>query len=515
MSSGSPPRSRLLTPGSWLPVPRSPSFLRSSGGYFGASLLNALLALALVPILTRHLSPYDYGVTATATVIIQIATALISLNAYGLIIRENFTASAAAQSALVSTSVILAALFAGILGVLFAFGGGLMGKMTGFPGGWVWTLAFLAFAQVLQSITLGLFQARSEVFRFGFYQVFNSGLNLGLAILFVVGLGMDWRGRMLAMLATAGICILLFLRELGGRFHLLRPRVNRDALKQLTHFGLPLIPHFLGGWVMTMSPRLFLNHLASVSDTGLYSVAYNLASPLAMMIGAANQAYVPALFKKLAGWEAVERSTLDARRSTTENALHGSPPCPSSAGMPPSDSPLTADISPLDPMPPVERRTSSVGQQQVHFCRLLLLTAFSLPLFAVLLYFGVRWILPWLVGPKFQACAPYVFWLALAFALQGIYFVFGNFVFYSKKNFLLTWRSDFLAGGVTLLLCPLCIHYWGGLGAAVATTAAFGISCVGCITAARKAHPMPWGLALRHLIRMPGRFSSCGPKGLR
>ncbi|MCC7517945.1 MAG: hypothetical protein IT578_02045 [Verrucomicrobiae bacterium] len=48
----------------------------------------------------------------------------------------------------------------------------------------------------------------------------------------------------------------------------------------------------------------------------------------------------------------------------------------------------------------------------------------------------------------------------------------------------------------TLLLCFLAILL-GGIGAA----AAFAISCLGGITAACRAHPMPWGAALRSLLR--------------
>ncbi len=442
------------------PSSEAARFFRSGGIYLGANVANAALAFLLVPILTRHLSPVDYGITATATVIVQILAVAISLNGYGLVVREQFTAPSAALAALLSAAVLFPAVLAAVLGPLLGFGGPLLERLTEFPAGWAWCLGLLAFAQVLQSTTLGLIQARSEPFRYGAWQILASSLNLGLSILFVVGFGMDWRGRMLALVVVAVGMSLLFLAELGGRLRLLRPRLDRAEIRRLAAFGLPLIPHFLGGWVMTMSPRLFLNHLASLTDTGLYSVAYNLASPLMTLLGAANQAYLPYLFGKLAKWETAERAAIPGTPSDT---LRGA---------------ANADL------------------EKIRFCRRLLLVCAALPLLAVALWLGVRGILPWLVGPKFRACAPLVFWLALAIAFNGAYYVFGNFVLYSKKTTLLSWRADFLGGLFTLLLCPLGIHFWGATGAAAATAAAFAISFAGCVTAAVQAHPMPWRKAL-------------------
>ncbi|MCC7517943.1 MAG: lipopolysaccharide biosynthesis protein [Verrucomicrobiae bacterium] len=471
----------------------SARFFRSGGIYLGANLLNAALAFLLVPILTRHLSPVDYGVTATATVLIQILTMAISLNAYGLVYREYFTAARSTLSALLSTAVCLPAGLAALLTPLFFLGGPILERLTAFPASWAGCLGFLAFAQTLQNISLGMLQARSEAGRFGVWQILSSSLNLGLSILFVVGFGMDWRGRMLALVAVATLMSLAFAAELGGRLRLLRPRLERESLRALARFGLPLLPHFAGGWVMTMSPRLFLNHMSGLAETGLYSVAYNLASPLMILIGAANQAYIPLLFGKLSAWERAEGE----RQAASGGPRVGEPcsplPAPCST-LPAPSSPLPAPRSLL----PAHR---SPLTDQIRFCRLLLLACAALPFAAVALWLGVRWILPWLVGPKFLACAPYVFWLALALAFNGIYYIFGNFVLYSKKTRLLSWRADFLGGLSTLVLCPLGIHFWGGVGAAAATAAAFAISCLGGITAACRAHPMPWGATLRGMLR--------------
>jgi hypothetical protein len=168
-------------------------------------------------------------------------------------------------------------------------------------------------------------------------------------------------------------------------------------------------------------------------------VAFNLTSPLALLIGAANNAYTPALFQHLSSRE---------------------------------------------------------GYDKIRLCRILVVVGLSLPLLAVLCAAAVRWVLPWIVNERFFGAADFVLWMALTYALQGIYFIFGNFVVYSKKTSLMAWRADFAGGVVMLIACPLLIRLNGPLGAAQAACLAFAGSTLGCISAAQKAFPMPWRQAL-------------------
>jgi O-antigen/teichoic acid export membrane protein len=183
--------------------------------------------------------------------------------------------------------------------------------------------------------------------------------------------------------------------------------------------------------------------MASVADTGLFSLAFNLTSPLIMFVGALNNTYYPWLFGKLSN----------------------------------SDS--------TDPL---------------RLCRGLIIAAGALLVGGIL--FGVLAVhaLPYIAGPEFQGAGPYVFWLSMTAAVSGVYFIFGNFVVYSKRTSLLTWRADFLGGLAVLILCPLLILWIGPIGAAVSNFLGYVVTTIGCITVARIAHPMPWGQALASIF---------------
>lgn len=420
------------------------SFVRTSLVYFIGSIANAALPLALLPILTRYLTPRDYGLVATATLLLQIFVVIQGVNAYGLIARIYFDDNKQSLTQLVSIAVGLAGTVTVVLYLMLALVGKYLESLTKFPSVWIPLVLLMGFATVIQNNYLALCQARKEPYRFLLNQTIGSTLALALSLLLVVRFGMDWRGRMWGNAMGLAVVGLISIYGLAFRLQVLRPIFSRSALHDLLSFGVPLIPHVIGGWVMTMAARLYLNNMASVSDTGLYSVAYNLTSPLVMLVGAANNAYVPALFAKL---------------------------------------------------------SSKTPYNKVRLCQVLLLGVAALPAIAFLGAFAARYILPFIVSQRFYAASPYITWMALTYAVQGIYFIFGNFVVYAKRTSLMTWRADFLGGIVLVTLCPILIRLNGPIGAAQSTCAAFLASTLGCITAAQQAFPLPWLTACKSLLK--------------
>ena len=422
---------------------QSVGFLKTSGVYFAGSVVNGFAFLAFVPVFTRYLSPADYGIVATATVLTSFCVVLQGFNAFGLIARTYFDHDPHQLVRLVSTACWTALAMSLLVFLVLAWGGSWVARWTDFPANWLPVIVALGFLTVVQTNYQSLLQARKEPWRYVLNQTTGTVLAIGLSLWLVVGLGWNWQGRLLGMLLGAAAIGAICFFGLGIRLKLLRFTWSSAAMGQLLRFGIPLIPHVLGGWVMTMSARLYLNNMASIADTGLFSLAFNLAAPLTMMVGALNNTYYPWLFGKLS-----DPSSMDA----------------------------------------------------VRLCRGLLIAAGLLLTSGVIFGLLAVQALPYIAGPEFQSAGPYVFWLCLTAAVSGVYFIFGNFVVYSKKTWLMTWRADFLGGLALLVLCPLLILWIGPVGAAVASFLGYVVTTAGCIIAARKAHPMPWGEALLSLI---------------
>ena len=418
------------------------SYIRSSSIYFFGSFVNGVLPLLLLPILTRYLTPTDYGIVATSLVLVNMLSLFVGFNTSGLIARGHFDNDFDSHQRLVSTNIIVAGIITVFLTLLLIVLRNPIGEVSKFPASWVPLMAVIAFFNIINLLYLTILQVREEPKKFVFLQILLTGLNLGIAIILVVGIGLDWQGRILATIIAGLIVTAVCFYGLIVRLGLLCMVIDRVSLKALLAFGIPLIPHFIGGLLMTMAPRLYLNNLASVADTGLYSVGYNVASPIALLTGAVNQAYLPEILKRL----------------------------------------------------------SSASTDLVRLARVLLMGAIALPILGLAYGLVASLFLPLIVGPKFLSAGGYILWLALAFAMQGVCFIFISFVIYSKKTHLITWRADFVGGIAMLILCPFLISLNGPIGAAHAGFLASAISCIGYIITSRKAYPMPWKKAAFSLL---------------
>ena len=186
-------------------------FLKGSFIYLLGSILNSLLPLALMPVLTRHLTPTDYSMVATGTVLVQILVVFIGVNAYGLLARGYFDGDDKSLRQLTSTSMMLSLAMAALFMVLCWVLGTPLQRFTEFPAAWLGAVLFIAVGTVIQNNYLTLLQARREPFRYIAIQTVSGALNLGVSVLLVVQWRMDWTGRMwgliVAQSAVAVVCV--------------------------------------------------------------------------------------------------------------------------------------------------------------------------------------------------------------------------------------------------------------------------------------------------------------------
>src|SRR5260370_7986439 len=131
-------------------------FWKESLVYLGGNLVNAALPVALMPILTRYLSPTDYGIVGRSGVLVQFLRVAMSLKSSGLIVTSQFEGKRENQRTLVSTNLLLAFAFATLLG-LWALGAGhLVERATEFPAPWSPAVVLLALTSLIHPPSLFL-----------------------------------------------------------------------------------------------------------------------------------------------------------------------------------------------------------------------------------------------------------------------------------------------------------------------------------------------------------------------
>jgi O-antigen/teichoic acid export membrane protein len=402
--------------------------------YFGANVLNAAIPFFLLPILTRVLSPADYGTIAMFGVCLSMISALTGLSVHGAIGVRYFQLSKEELAEYVVTCMgILVISTAAIFLITLALRPWLA-SLTGLPVDWLLVAVVVSGFQFLGNIRLSLWQVAGEAKNYGAFQVTQSLLNGGGSLVLILLVGMAWEGRVLAQ--SLAICMfgLIGLCWLWKDGFLRRPQKARAHCLDALKFGVPLIPHVIGGLLIVATDRLIIVKLLDVGQAGLYMVALQFGQVIGLLTESFNKVYAPWLMRKLSSDDEIPRSRI-------------------------------------------------VGFSYLYMGFLFVLaTAFGLL---------APWVMSFLVGSGFRASSELVIYIAIGFSFGGCYYMVTNYVFFENKNSILA-LITLLAGLINIPLMYFLVERNGLVGAAQAFMLTQCFSFVGTWWLSNKVHPMPW-----------------------
>lgn len=409
------------------------SLLGSVAIYMGANVIAAGVPLLLMPILTRVLSQEDYGRVGMFSVAVVAFGAVAGLSVYGATGIRYFEREELNFPNYVTSCLAILGMSSAVLLLLVMLFQSELEQVTHLPVSWLLVAVLVAMAQFVLQVRLGIWQSAKQPLRFGALRVSQSVVDALSTILLVVGLGLAWQGRMggiaLAAVGVASIALTSLAR--GG---LIGRQVNRDYVANALRYGLPLVPHVLGGMLLSMADRVMISSMLGVAETGVYFVSVQIGLAISLVTESVNRAYAPWLIEAL---------------RTKDN-----------------------------------RRDANAVRVTYAYCAILLLGALVVGWLAPV-------VLPFLAGKDFQAAAPIVGVTALGFAFGGMYLMVTNYLFYAGRTGRLafvTVACGLLNIGLSYLLLPIN----GPIGAAQA----FAISQLALFlftwAAAQSARPMPW-----------------------
>jgi O-antigen/teichoic acid export membrane protein len=252
----------------------------------------------LLPLMTRYLSPEDYGVLASVTAFVAVLSLVLQMNVNGALMRFYPDASDDdARNELVGTLVLfsLAWSLVVVFGINFAGGRLLDGLYKGVRFQPYLRLAtWIAFVNTLTTLPLCLLQMQQRPVMHRVLSLTAFLLNTTFVLLLVVGMRMGALGGVIGQLAgatAASIPFLLLLRKnmrAVWRFRL---------LKTCLAFCLPLAGYALGGWVTDMSNRVFIERFVNLGELGLFNVGNQFAMILGFVLGATGLAFTPIFYE--------------------------------------------------------------------------------------------------------------------------------------------------------------------------------------------------------------------------
>ncbi len=119
----------------------------------------------------------------------------------------------------------------------------------------------------------------------------NVALTIAASVVLVVVLGDGARGLLLGNYGASTVVLLGLWWTMRGR---LRPqRVRVEPLRLLMRFGLPTVPAEASVYALSLVDRFYIYHAKSSAVAGLYSIAVKLAGGVALIVRAFQYAWPP------------------------------------------------------------------------------------------------------------------------------------------------------------------------------------------------------------------------------
>lgn len=415
---------------------KTKSLIYGSTVYLLSNIVNAVIPFALLPILTRYLSPEEYGEVAMFQALLGALGAIVGLNVAGAAVRRYYDENADGQQLkqyITACLQILMLSCGGMFFIMYLLHEQFAAWLSLNPKWILWAVLTSAALVVIQ-LRLGQWQVREQPNKYAAMQVSQSLMNFSLSLIFVVVLLEKSDGRIQGLIFASIVIALVALISLKRDDLIEWSMWNTNLIKDALRFGVPLIPHVAGGFLLGSADRFVINAELGLADAGLYMVAVQFAASVSLVFDAINKAYVPWLFEKL-------------------------------------------------------RRDSPTEKRQV-----VLITY----IWFVILIIGV--IIAFLVGPylvtlvageRYTKSGELIGWLVMGQAFTGMYLMVTNYIFYAKRTGLLS-VVTISTGLLNVGLLVLLVNLIGMKGAAIASSVALGIRFVLTWWIAQKTHPMPW-----------------------
>ncbi|PIP98567.1 MAG: hypothetical protein COW76_20250 [Shewanella sp. CG18_big_fil_WC_8_21_14_2_50_42_11] len=339
--------------------------------------LNKGISFLLIPVLTRYLTPQDYGVIATFLVFASFFAVFIGLSGHGAISTNYFRISKKRLAKYVSNVIFILFLsFSVMLLLVFLFSQQIQNKF-GLPIEWQFATVLVALSQFVTLINLTLWVIEKKPINYGLYQTSQTLLFASISLFTVIALEMNWVGHLTSLLlATTSFALIsmLFLYKRGY----LKLSVRKLYIKDFLMFSIPMVPHQLGDWLRTQGDKLLIVTFAGTAATGIFSVGQQLALVMLILIVSLNKALYPSLFQVIS-----KRPSFDDKKGVVKKSYQ---------------------------------------------------IAFGITVLGILGFFLTPLIFPYLLGERFQVASIVTQLIIIAMVFEAYYYLVVNYIFYVKKT---------------------------------------------------------------------------------
>jgi len=399
--------------------------------YLTTSSINRLIPFLLLPIMTKYLLPEEYGLLSVYMLFITLFTAFIGMNMHLNISKNFFQVSKDKMAIIVGNIFILLLITFGIyfFAVLFFA----PKHVFSIPFKWFLFIPIISLLMMINVINKTILRNEGKALLFGCFEISHSVINMGVTLILLIIYALGWYAQVYGLLLSYAIFFIVGLGYIKKHNYIVL-KYDKAVFRNLLKVSLPLIPHVLGGVLLTMSDRIFIEKMIDLETVGVYSVGYTFGMIVLLFSQSFIKAWNPWFYKKLAS---------------------------------PSD----------------KNKRLIVRYSYLYIIGILVLSLF-------VAFFG-SYILPYFVDEAYHQAAKYIFWISIGYSMFGVYQIFFPYLVHIEKTSFLA-ISTTIAAISNLILNYVCIKSFGAIGAAYATFLSYFLLFLLVSVYTQTHYKMPW-----------------------
>ncbi len=270
----------------------------TGAAYTAASIFSKLIAVALLPLYTRHLTTGDYGAAEILFAGVVTASIVVRLGLIEAVLRFYYREDE-------DPDRIVGTTFSGLFWfatvgalVLLPFAGPLAEalldpktpaelhtgtELTRIAIGGLWVATLFEYL-------LTLYRLDERARAYFITTITNVLATIALTVILVVGVGDGARGLLLGSYVTGAAFVLGLIFEQRRRLTL---RVDPPLLRRLLRFGLPTMPAEVSLYLLNFVDRLIIVHYVGLPEAGIYSVGVKFAQAVNVLVRGFQLAWPP------------------------------------------------------------------------------------------------------------------------------------------------------------------------------------------------------------------------------
>lgn len=265
----------------------------SIGGY-----VNALIGLLTVPIVTRMLSPEQYGIASLISIIVEMLVVFCSLALDQSFVRFFYEVEEEERGKLLQDCLyypVFITIFSSL--IIFIFRNQISMFILGKKEKVIWIIiVFSIVALIIKSFAFLVVRMQQKGGLYSFFYILIKVVEFSFILLFFKIYGNDYKVIVLAILFSTLITSLLMIVverkiwKLGGK--------RKIEKKELLNFSAPLVLTLALTWVFGSSDKITIKIFSNLKELGLYSGAFRIVSVISVIQTGFTSFWTPFIYER-------------------------------------------------------------------------------------------------------------------------------------------------------------------------------------------------------------------------